>query len=137
MPIFFSEKVGSGKKNTAIFTHSLLFWDFHPKSIFSREKKIRHLCQDTRPPGINIMLIHSLPFWVWSSHSSHSSIELPYLWWEHQTLISKIVLCQRYRIFFSRKRLCPLTHSKLWRVVFFFFRKPKKKKYSLIFFFFF
>ena len=36
---FFSEKVGSGKKNTAIFTHSLLFWDFLPKSIFSREKK--------------------------------------------------------------------------------------------------
>ena len=43
---------------------------------------------------------------------------------------------QRYRIFFfSRKRLCPLTHSKLWRVVFFFSENQKKKKYSLIFFF--
>ena len=43
---FFPRKLGAGKKNTAIFTHSLLFWDFHPKSNFSREKKIRHLCSN-------------------------------------------------------------------------------------------
>ena len=36
---FFPRKLGAGKKNTAIFTHSLLSWDFHPKSNFSREKK--------------------------------------------------------------------------------------------------
>ena len=41
---FFRESWEREKKNTAIFTHSLLFWDFHPKSIFSREKKIQHLC---------------------------------------------------------------------------------------------
>ena len=40
---FFRESWEREKKNTAIFTHSLLFWDFHPKSNFSREKKIRHL----------------------------------------------------------------------------------------------
>ena len=36
---FFRESWEREKKNTAIFTHSLLFWDFHPKSIFSREIK--------------------------------------------------------------------------------------------------
>ena len=47
---FFPRKLGAGTKNTAIFTHSLLFWDLHPKSIFSKEKKIRHLCWDPGGP---------------------------------------------------------------------------------------
>ena len=34
--IFFPRKLRA-EKNTAIFTHSLLFWDFLPKSNFSRE----------------------------------------------------------------------------------------------------
>ena len=37
MGVFFSDK--AEKKNTAKCTHSLHFWDFYAKSIFSREIK--------------------------------------------------------------------------------------------------
>ena len=40
---FFFPENWERKKNTPIFTHSLLFRDFHPKSNFSKEIKIRHL----------------------------------------------------------------------------------------------
>ena len=36
--------------------------------------------------------------------------------------------------FFTRKSLCPLTHSKLWRVVFFFSENQKKKIQPYFFF---
>ena len=40
---FFFRENWERKKNTPIFTHSLLFRDFHPKSNFLKEIKIRHL----------------------------------------------------------------------------------------------
>ena len=47
--VFFFQESWEREKKYRYF-HSLTpFWDFHPKSNFSREKKLRHLCFSIHP----------------------------------------------------------------------------------------
>ena len=63
---FFPRKLGAGKKNTAIFSHSRLFGILILKVNFPGKKKIRHLCSNRQKNWPHIKFSHFL----WISHQS-------------------------------------------------------------------